>query len=261
MSTVVRIFGMLFALIGRIWKSGRWGKIGVSVVGMTLLGAMMPANPKAAPSSQASSGWATSVPARQIAAVQSASDDGVVVRATPRPTNVPAPPKATATPRPTNVPPTATPNRTLALGVAVNVRTGPNAAFDKVTTLNGNEMVTVVKMTRFRDVAWYQIQTNDQTGWVSSEVVLLDGGLIASLPVSVASFVLPTAVPEPTAKPAPPAAAKSPVRYDPFGPDRDCGDFYTYAEAYAFFAAAGGPNRDPHRLDRDNDGIPCETLR
>lgn len=45
MSTVVRIFGMLFALIGRIWKSGRWGKIGVSVVGMTLLGAMMPANP------------------------------------------------------------------------------------------------------------------------------------------------------------------------------------------------------------------------
>lgn len=43
--------------------------------------------------------------------------------------------------------------------------------------------------------------------------------------------------------------------------DRDCGDFATQAEAQAFFEAAGGPERDPHRLDADGDGIACEGLR
>ncbi|MHA6347491.1 excalibur calcium-binding domain-containing protein [Roseivivax sp. CAU 1761] len=41
--------------------------------------------------------------------------------------------------------------------------------------------------------------------------------------------------------------------------DRDCSDFRTWEEAQAFFEAAG-PG-DPHRLDRDNDGIACESLR
>lgn len=50
------------------------------------------------------------------------------------------------------------------------------------------------------------------------------------------------------------------LRYDPFGPDRDCGGFDTHAEAQAFFIAAGGPARDPHRLDGDDDGIACESL-
>ena len=50
------------------------------------------------------------------------------------------------------------------------------------------------------------------------------------------------------------------TRYDPDGPDRDCPDFATQAEAQAFFIAAGGPARDPHRLDGDNDGIACENL-
>lgn len=40
--------------------------------------------------------------------------------------------------------------------------------------------------------------------------------------------------------------------------DYDCGDFKTQAEAQAFFEAAG-PG-DPHRLDRDGNGIACESL-
>ncbi|HST05696.1 MAG TPA: thermonuclease family protein [Chloroflexia bacterium] len=48
--------------------------------------------------------------------------------------------------------------------------------------------------------------------------------------------------------------------YDPFGPDRDCSDFATHDEAQRFFIAAGGPAKDPHRLDADHDGIACETL-
>lgn len=52
------------------------------------------------------------------------------------------------------------------------------------------------------------------------------------------------------------------VRYDPFGPDRDCPHFSTWDEAQDFYEAAGGPAVDPHRLDSDNEGVPgmaCEN--
>lgn len=42
------------------------------------------------------------------------------------------------------------------------------------------------------------------------------------------------------------------------GGDKNCSDFATYSEALAFFRSAG-PG-DPHGLDRDKDGIPCESL-
>jgi len=54
-------------------------------------------------------------------------------------------------------------------------------------------------------------------------------------------------------------AAAAGLRFDPLGPDRDCGEFANQAEAQAFYVAAGGPARDPHRLDRDGDGIACES--
>ncbi|HEU4326736.1 MAG TPA: MBL fold metallo-hydrolase [Roseiflexaceae bacterium] len=73
----------------------------------------------------------------------------------------------------------------------------------------------------------------------------------------------PAAPAAPTATPAPSPAEDAPAAqpgYDPRGPDRDCGHFATHAEAQAFFAAAGGPASDPHRLDGDNDGVACESL-
>lgn len=42
------------------------------------------------------------------------------------------------------------------------------------------------------------------------------------------------------------------------GGDRDCADFGSQREAQAFYEAQGGPERDPHRLDRDRDGLACE---
>ncbi|WP_370161397.1 excalibur calcium-binding domain-containing protein [Limimaricola soesokkakensis] len=42
------------------------------------------------------------------------------------------------------------------------------------------------------------------------------------------------------------------------GGDRDCSDFLTHREAQEFYEAAG-PG-DPHGLDRDRDGIACESL-
>lgn len=40
--------------------------------------------------------------------------------------------------------------------------------------------------------------------------------------------------------------------------DRDCADFATQRAAQIFFLKHGGPRRDPHRLDGDNDGVACE---
>ena len=51
-----------------------------------------------------------------------------------------------------------------------------------------------------------------------------------------------------------------PLRYDPFGSDRNCGDFVTWAEAQDFYEVAGGPETDRHRLDGDRNGIACEGL-
>jgi micrococcal nuclease len=77
-------------------------------------------------------------------------------------------------------------------------------------------------------------------------------------------FGVPLPTPTPTRVPLPVAptrpTAGGGLRYDPFGPDRDCSDFATQAEAQQFFIAAGGPQRDPHRLDADHDGVACENL-
>ena len=40
--------------------------------------------------------------------------------------------------------------------------------------------------------------------------------------------------------------------------DKDCSDFPSGAHAQRFFLAVGGPSSDPHRLDRDGDGLACE---
>jgi len=40
--------------------------------------------------------------------------------------------------------------------------------------------------------------------------------------------------------------------------DRDCADFTTQRAAQIFFLKHGGPRRDPHRLDGDDDGVACE---
>jgi micrococcal nuclease len=98
--------------------------------------------------------------------------------------------------------------------------------------------------------AWAMV---NQAGLWSPSTCAGDTTTPADLPVIVAAPE--PAVPEPVAPIPPPA-----MRFDPFGPDRDCGDFRTHAEAQAFFIAAGGPKTDRHRLDGDHDGIACETL-
>ncbi|MFJ7729283.1 excalibur calcium-binding domain-containing protein [Neobacillus sp. NPDC097160] len=40
--------------------------------------------------------------------------------------------------------------------------------------------------------------------------------------------------------------------------DHDCTDFETQEDAQLFYEANGGPEYDPHDLDRDNDGMACD---
>ena len=42
--------------------------------------------------------------------------------------------------------------------------------------------------------------------------------------------------------------------------DRDCPDFSSQEEAQEFFEEQGGPDEDFHNLDRDGDGIACESI-
>lgn len=47
--------------------------------------------------------------------------------------------------------------------------------------------------------------------------------------------------------------------YEEYG-DMDCTDFDTQELAQEFFEEEGGPDEDYHNLDRDGDGVVCETL-
>lgn len=53
-----------------------------------------------------------------------------------------------------------------------------------------------------------------------------------------------------------PATTRS---YADYG-DMDCGDFSSFREAQDFFESEGGPYEDYHNLDRDGDGLACESL-
>lgn len=64
-----------------------------------------------------------------------------------------------------------------------------------------------------------------------------------------------TSTPPPTPSPSP---SPTPT---PSGVDKDCADFDTQSEAQAYFEAGGGsPSYNFDRLDKDRDGIACESL-
>lgn len=72
-----------------------------------------------------------------------------------------------------------------------------------------------------------------------------------------------TPVPTVTATPSPIAAPSPTPTMEPTATefvDRNCSDFDTWQEAQDFFLSEGGPEEDPHRLDRNSDGVACESL-
>ena len=77
---------------------------------------------------------------------------------------------------------------------------------------------------------------------------------VPSQPTLTPVAAAPTHTPNPTATRQPSPTSR------PSFEDRNCSDFDTWAEAQEFYLAAGGPGEDPHRLDRNSDGVACESL-
>jgi uncharacterized protein YraI len=141
----------------------------------------------------------------------------------------------------------------------VNIRSGPSTDHSIVGKLLAGQSLEIVG--RNSNSTWWQVPTPNGLGWVAAQVTKADN-VNASIPVVEADSPPVQAVaPIPTAVivAPPPSMSAYAGSYDPSGPDRDCPDFSTHAEAQAFFVAAGGPTSDPHRLDGDNDGSACEN--
>ncbi len=93
------------------------------------------------------------------------------------------------------------------------------------------------------------IYRTDQSGTVVVSATA-DGNYTVDAQPSAEPEVIPT---EPLE-----ADPEQTTAFDPFGEDKDCGDFGSQAEAQAFYEAAGGPGEDPHRLDGDGNGAACD---
>ena len=83
---------------------------------------------------------------------------------------------------------------------------------------------------------------------------------VSLLMIPAEGAAIPSSAPD-AATPVSMPSQDSMLRYDPDGPDRDCGDFDTWEQAQAFYIAAGGPGTDRHRLDGNGDGVACNSLR
>lgn len=68
------------------------------------------------------------------------------------------------------------------------------------------------------------------------------------------------AVEEVVEEEAPPEEDTGDSGYDCSSNVYNCGDFSTHAEAQEVFEFCGGVGNDIHALDRDDDGLACETL-
>jgi hypothetical protein len=164
-------------------------------------------------------------------------------------------PTPTPLPSPTSLPPTLTPTPRPSVQVAktVNLRSGPGTTFPVLRTLQANATTELVAMREEHGERWYQVYSGGETGWVSGSVLDVDPALAARLPVNTERFDPP--LPQPKPKPAPQRANCDPAYPDvcipPPPPDLDCGEI-----PYRDFRVLPP---DPHRFDRDKDGVGCET--
>lgn len=104
---------------------------------------------------------------------------------------------------------------------------------------------------------WVLIKSNWGLSVTAAEWIALDWMLGSCHQRLTVELLSESPAPVDVATAVPPAEVSG---FDPFGPDCNCGDFATQAEAQAFFEAAGGPGSDPHRLDGDGDGVACASL-
>lgn len=131
----------------------------------------------------------------------------------------------------------------------LNVRSGPSTRYAILGTLVRDDVVNAIG--RSKDSKWYVIDYQAQQGWIINTKANFStvGGSIKTLP-EIATPPLPSKT-KPTAVPAvaaPPAGGSCPSL------SARCSDLSTCEQARACLAAGNTS------LDRDHDGIPCESL-
>lgn len=186
---------------------------------------------------------------------------------TPRPTNTPS---LTPTPRPTRTPsltPTArTTGESYTTVAQARLRGCSSTSCEIVVTLSGGTVVTVTGQEDGESVSgsrvWRAVRLTDgRTGFIHSS--LLQRGV-----VSIAPVVAPpssnnsgggggggsnTSQPPPSTS-VPPAQPQWVCGGDQY----NCSDFRNRTELMSYFNTCPG---DPSKLDGNNDGVPCESLR
>jgi len=136
--------------------------------------------------------------------------------------------------------------------VNANLRAGPGTVFPKVGGVPAGTPLNVVARNPAGD--WYQLENG---AWIFAK-------LVDNAPTVPVAAVIPTPPPPPTntSAPPPPAQPTQPVAVcSCSGNIYNCSDFSSHAAAQACYEyCLKAVGYDIHRLDRDKDGVACESL-
>lgn len=190
------------------------------------------------------------------------ADIGPTVTKRIQPTATSKPVDAVPAAQPTIVTETVAPVAVATVNTTANVRDVPRP--EASTVLGTVETGVIVHLLmRNADATWYGVTTPEGlTGWVSASLLTIDESMAALVPEGTAEDLGVTA-PEPAVA-APAEAPAAPAAIDPKlntnGQDLyNCSDFATWTEANAVFQA--NLPGDPNKLDGNDDGAPCDSLR
>ena len=131
----------------------------------------------------------------------------------------------TVTPTHTSTPTiTPTPQPVAIASNAINVRGGPGTVYPAVGSMKQDEEALIIAKNKTGD--WWQVQlSDDRTGWVSDNVVTIQGDVS---PISVATNIPtppPTSTPAATPTPTAPAVDYVVKSIRLWGPEENCGGF------------------------------------
>jgi hypothetical protein len=143
-----------------------------------------------------------------------------------------------------------------------NVRAGPGTRYAMIGQLLSGQSAPIIGRARISDAMWWHIPWTGgpgEMGWVADQVVDVAGSTLG-VPDGVILAQDATAVPVEAAPAPTQAPAAAPCNCS--GPDLNCPDFTTRASAQACWEACGGKagGPDPFGLDRDGNGLACESL-
>lgn len=168
---------------------------------------------------------------------------------TPQPT-LTTPPSQTPTDAATNTPDvTGMQAETYYAAREANLRDCARTSCERVGTVRSGTPLTVDGVIEGEEVTpgngrWYRVQYMGRPAYVYSELVRQQ----APAPTAPAQ-----SVPVQPLQPAQPAS-----QWNCSGDRYNCSDFSSRAELMSYFNACPG---DPSKLDANNDGVPCESLR